>query len=94
MSCHDSGKSRGDVNIEQFHDAPAKLAGDPSMLKMFAAALEKKEMPPPNRQLQPTIQERREMVTALNTLLAEAPAAGMAMPVALLPSLNEHTPPE
>ena len=80
MSCHDSGKSRGDINIEQFHDAPGKLAGDPSMLKMFAAALEKKEMPPPNRQLQPTIQERREMVTALNTLLAEAPAAGAAMP--------------
>ncbi|MAK47377.1 MAG: hypothetical protein CMI24_09070 [Opitutae bacterium] len=80
MNCHDSGKSRGDVNIEQFHDDPAKLAGDPIMLKMFASALEKKEMPPPNRQLQPTIQERREIVTALNTLLAEAPAAGATMP--------------
>ena len=32
------------------------------MLKMFAAALEKKEMPPAKQQLQPTIKERAEMV--------------------------------
>lgn len=79
MSCHDSGKSRGDVNIEQYHDDPGRLAGNASMLKMFASALEKKEMPPSNRQLQPTIKERAEMVTALNTLLAEAPAGGATM---------------
>ena len=79
MSCHDSGKSRGDVDIEQFHDDPSALAGNPTMIKMFAAALEKKEMPPPQRQLQPLIKERAEMVAALNTLLAEAPAGGVAM---------------
>lgn len=79
MSCHDSGKSRGDVNIEQFHNDPAKLAGNPTMLKMFVAALEKKEMPPPKRQLQPTIKERAEIVQALNTLIAEAPAGGVNM---------------
>ena len=69
MNCHDSGKARGDIDIEQFHDDPAKLAGDPSMLKMFAAALEKKEMPPAKQQLQPTIKERAEMVEALNNFL-------------------------
>ena len=58
MSCHDSGKARGDIDIQQYHDNPGKLAGNASMLKMFAAALEKKEMPPSNRQLQPTVQER------------------------------------
>ena len=46
MSCHDSGKSRGDVDIEQFHDDPSALAGNP-MIKMFAAALEKKNAPTP-----------------------------------------------
>ena len=39
------------------------------MIKMFVSALEKKEMPPAKRQLQPTNQERAEMVAALNTLL-------------------------
>ena len=56
MNCHDSGKSRGDIDIQQYHDDPARLAGNSSMLKMFAAALEKKEMPPAKQQLQPTIQ--------------------------------------
>ena len=79
MSCHDSGKSRGDINIEQYHDDPGKLAGNASMLKMFAAALEKKEMPPSNRQLQPTVQERAEMVAALNSLVSEAPAGNTPM---------------
>lgn len=73
MSCHDSGKSRGDINIEQFHDSPERLASDSSMIGMFVSALEKKEMPPRNRQLQPTIQERAEMVTALKTLATLAP---------------------
>jgi hypothetical protein len=49
------------------------------MLKMFAAALEKKEMPPSNRQLQPTVQERAEMVAALNSLVSEAPAGNTPM---------------
>ena len=49
------------------------------MLKMFASALDKKEMPPSNRQLQPTAQERAEMVTALNSLIAEAPAGAANM---------------
>ena len=79
MNCHDSGKSRGDVNMEQFHDNPTKLAGDPTMLKMFVAALEKKEMPPAKSQLQPTIKERAEIVQALNTLISEAPAVGAPM---------------
>ena len=79
MSCHDSGKSRGDIDIQQYHDDPGKLAGNASMLKMFASALDKKEMPPPNRQLQPTAQERAEMVTALNSLIAEAPAGAANM---------------
>ena len=51
MNCHDSGKARGDVDIQQYHDDPAALAGNPSMIKMFAAALEKKEMPPAKQQL-------------------------------------------
>jgi hypothetical protein len=79
MSCHDSGKSRGDIDIQQYHDDPGKLAGNASMLKMFATALEKKEMPPSNRQLQPTTQERTEMVAALNSLIAEAPAGAAPM---------------
>ena len=79
MNCHDSGKARGDIDIEQFHDNPSKLAGDSSMLKMFASALEKKEMPPAKQQLQPTIKERAEMVEALNTLAAEAPAGDTKM---------------
>jgi hypothetical protein len=79
MSCHDSGKSRGDINIEQYHDDPGKLAGNASMLKMFAVALDKKEMPPAKQQLQPTTKERAEMVEALNTLVAEAPEGGAAM---------------
>ena len=79
MSCHDSGKSRGDIDIQQYHDDPGKLAGNASMLKMFASALDKKEMPPSNRQLQPTAQERAEMVTALNSLIAEAPAGAANM---------------
>lgn len=79
MSCHDTGKSRGDINIEQFHDDPAKLAGNPTMINMFVGALEKKEMPPPKRQLQPTIKERSEMVLALKTLLNEAPKGGAPM---------------
>ena len=49
------------------------------MLKMFASALEKKEMPPAKQQLQPTIKERAEMVEALNTLAAEAPAGDTKM---------------
>ena len=49
------------------------------MLKMFAAALEKKEMPPAKQQLQPTTKERAEMLEALNTLVAEAPDGGAAM---------------
>ena len=48
MNCHDSGKARGDIDIRQYHDDQARLAGDASMLKMFAAALEKKEMPQPS----------------------------------------------
>ncbi len=97
MSCHDSGKSRGDINIEQYHDDPGRLAGNSSMLKMFASALEKKEMPPSNRQLQPTAQERSEMVTALNTLLAEAPAGtapmqGEAMAMKLGDPINTDCP--
>ncbi len=79
MSCHDSGKSRGDIDIQQYHDNPGKLAGNASMLKMFSAALEKKEMPPSNRQLQPTTQERTEMVAALNSLIAEAPVGAAPM---------------
>ena len=79
MSCHDSGKSRGDIDIQQYHDDPGKLAGNASMLRMFAAALEKKEMPPSNRQLQPTGQERAEMVAALNSLVSEAPAGAAPM---------------
>ncbi|MBL6826855.1 MAG: DUF1549 domain-containing protein [Opitutales bacterium] len=79
MSCHDSGKSRGDIDIQQYHDNPGKLAGNASMLKMFTAALEKKEMPPSNRQLQPTVQERAEMVAALNSLVSEAPANAAPM---------------
>ena len=79
MSCHDSGKSRGDIDIQQYHNDPGKLAGNASMLKMFASALDKKEMPPSNRQLQPTAQERAEMVTALNSLIAEAPAGAANM---------------
>jgi hypothetical protein len=79
MSCHDSSKSRGDIDIQQYHDDPGKLAGNASMLKMFATALEKKEMPPSNRQLQPTTQERTEMVAALNSLIAEAPAGAAPM---------------
>ena len=79
MNCHDSGKARGDIDIQQYHDDPAKLAGNSSMLKMFTAALEKREMPPVKQQLQPTIKERSEMVEALNTLLAEAPVGGAAM---------------
>jgi hypothetical protein len=97
MSCHDSGRSRGDINIEQYHDDPGRLAGNSSMLKMFASALEKKEMPPSNRQLQPTAQERTEMVTALNTLLAEAPAGtapmqGEAMAMKLGDPINTDCP--
>ena len=97
MSCHDSGRSRGDINIEQYHDDPGRLAGNSSMLKMFASALEKKEMPPSNRQLQPTAQERSEMVTALNTLLAEAPAdtapmQGEAMAMKLGDPINTDCP--
>ena len=97
MSCHDSGRSRGDINIEQYHDDPGRLAGNSSMLKMFASALEKKEMPPSNRQLQPTAQERSEMVTALNTLLAEAPAGtapmqGEAMAMKLGDPINTDCP--
>jgi len=79
MSCHDSGKARGDIDIQQYHDNPGKLAGNASMLKMFAAALEKKEMPPSNRQLQPTVQESAEMVAALNSLVSEAPAGAAPM---------------
>lgn len=79
MSCHDSGKSRGDIDIQQYHNDPGKLAGNASMLRMFAAALEKKEMPPSNRQLQPTGQERAEMVAALNSLVSEAPAGATPM---------------
>ena len=79
MSCHDSGKARGDIDIQQYHDNPGKLAGNASMLKMFTAALEKKEMPPSNRQLQPTVQERAEMVAALNSLVSEAPAGAAPM---------------
>ena len=90
MSCHDSGKSRGDIDIQQYHDDPGKLAGNASMLKMFASALDKKEMPPPNRQLQPTAQERAEMVTALNSLIAEAPAdAGNMQGEAMAKKLGE-----
>jgi hypothetical protein len=79
MNCHDSGKARGDIDIQQYHDDPAKLAVNSSMLKMFAAALEKKEMPPAKQQLQPTTKERAEMVEALNSLVAEAPDGGAAM---------------
>ena len=70
---------RGDIDIQQYHDDPGKLAGNASMLKMFASALDKKEMPPSNEQLQPTAQERAEMVTALNSLIAEAPAGAANM---------------
>ena len=97
MSCHDSGKARGDIDIQQYHDNPGKLAGNASMLKMFAAALEKKEMPPSNRQLQPTVQERSEMVAALNSLIAEAPAGvapmqGDAMAMKLGEPINTDCP--
>ena len=55
----------GDIDIQQYHNDPGKLAGNASMLLMFASALDKKEMPPSNRQLQPTAQERAEMVTCV-----------------------------
>ena len=89
MNCHDSGKARGDIDIQQYHDDPARLAGDASMLKMFAAALEKKEMPPAKQQLQPTTKERAEMVEALNTLAAEAPAGGAMAGDAMAKKLGE-----
>ena len=81
IGCHDSGRARGDINLEKYHESPHMLAGNSSMLKTVLDAVQKKEMPPRNRQLQPTDQERAEMVTTLTSLLEDAPkaAAGEAM---------------
>ena len=48
------------------------------MIKMILEQVSKKEMPPRNRQLQPTDAERAEIVKAMETLLKDAPGGGAA----------------
>ena len=78
VNCHDSGRARGDVDLEKYHESPQRLAANASMIKMILEQVSKKEMPPRNRQLQPTDAERAEIVKAMETLLKDAPGGGAA----------------
>lgn len=91
VSCHDSGRARGDVDLEKYHEAPQRLAANSSMIKMILDQVNKKEMPPRNRQLQPTDAERAEIVKAMETLLKDAPGGGAApqAEMAMAPKLSD-----
>jgi len=91
VSCHDSGRARGDVDLEKYHEAPQRLAANSSMIKMILDQVSKKEMPPRNRQLQPTDAERAEIVKAMETLLKDAPGGGAApqAEMAMAPKLSD-----
>ena len=76
INCHDSGRARGDVDLEKYHENPHSLAANTSMIKMILDEVKSKSMPPRNRQLQPTDAERVEIVNAMETLLKDAPGGG------------------
>ncbi len=78
INCHDSGRARGDVDLEKYHENPHSLAANTSMIKMIMDEVKNKSMPPRNRQLQPTDAERVEIVNAMETLLKDAPGGGVA----------------
>ena len=85
------GRARGDVDLEKYHETPQRLAANASMIKMIIDQVSKKEMPPRNRQLQPTDAERTEIVKAMETLLKDAPGGGAApqAEMAMAPKLSD-----
>lgn len=92
MSCHDSGRSRGDVDIERYHENPASLAASPNMLKMLHDNISSKQMPPPRQQLQPTDKERDEIVKTIASLMKEAPEKTVVAAVKFGPPINTTCP--
>ena len=73
MSCHDSGKSRGDINIEQFHDVTERLASDSSSgLECLYLHSKRKRCPLATVNSSQLFKSIAEMVTA-QTLATLAP---------------------
>ena len=92
MSCHDSSKSRGDIDIERYHEKPSSLASSSSMLKMLHDNIQSKEMPPKKQQLQPTDKERDKIVQTIASLMNNMPAKPVVMAAKFGPPTNTTCP--